>query len=299
MPPGAVAFSAATEPAIRGEVTGEGAPIVLCHGLTATRRSVVHGSRRLERGGFLTIAYDARGHGESDAAPAGEGYGYPQLVTDLEAVVESQVGKERVVLAGHSMGAHTAIAFALRHPSRVAALIAIGPTHTGTQAALSTDIGANAASVAGQSLTYWDGLAAALEEDGIDGFVDYIDRTQTIAPAWRESVLRFTRERMERHRHLGAVVEALREVPRSRPFEDMAELEGLSVPTLVVASYDAADPGHPYAVAQAYAERIPAAQLISEAEGQSPLAWQGGRLSREIEAFCAKPAVSERLQAAS
>ncbi len=79
----------------------------------------------------------------------------------------------------------------------------------------------------------------------------------------------------------------------------MTELESLTVPTLVVASHDAADPGHPYAVAQAYAERIPAARLVSEAEGQSPLAWQGGRLSREIEAFCAEPAVRERLRGAS
>src|SRR3954451_10891699 len=110
MPSAAAPFSAGHDPAIRGEVAGEGAPIVLCHGITATRRSVVHGSRRLERGGFLTIAYDARGHGTSDVAPAGEGYGYPRLVTDLEAVVGDQAGDERVVLAGHSMGAHTAIA---------------------------------------------------------------------------------------------------------------------------------------------------------------------------------------------
>ncbi|HEV2726871.1 MAG TPA: alpha/beta fold hydrolase, partial [Solirubrobacterales bacterium] len=54
---------------------GEGPPVVLCHGITATRRYVVHGSRMLERGGFRTVAYDARGHGKSDPAPAGEGYG--------------------------------------------------------------------------------------------------------------------------------------------------------------------------------------------------------------------------------
>jgi len=285
MPPRAVAFSTRTEPAIRGEVAGEGPPIVLCHGLTATRRSVVHGSRRLERSGFLTISYDARGHGTSDVAPAGEGYGYPRLVTDLEAVVRDQAVEERVVLAGHSMGAHTAIAFALRHPERVAALIAIGPTHTGTRTASSTDTGANAACVAAEPLAYWDGLADALEQGGIDGFVGYIDRNQDIDLRWRDSVLRFTRERMERHRHLDALVAALREVPRSQPFATVAELEGLAVPTLVVASHDAADPGHPYAVAAEYAARIPGARLVSEPEGQSPLAWQGGRLSREIEAF--------------
>jgi hypothetical protein len=90
---------------------------------------------------------------------------------------------------------------------------------------------------------------------------------------------------MERHRHLDAIVDALREVPRSRPFESLDVLEQLTVPTLVVASHDAADPGHPYATAAEYASRMPAAQMTSEAEGESPLAWQGGRLSRAIEDF--------------
>ncbi|HET7485964.1 MAG TPA: alpha/beta hydrolase, partial [Solirubrobacterales bacterium] len=118
--------------------------------------------------------------------------------------------------------------------------------------------------------------------------VDYIDRFQEVDPAWRDSVLRFTRERMLRHRHLDAIVAALREVPRSRPFEALAQLGSIEVPALVVASHDAADPGHPYAVAAAYAEHLQDARLISEGEGESPLAWQGGRLSRAISAFAAQ-----------
>ncbi len=117
------------------------------------------------------------------------------------------------------------------------------------------------------SLEYWDGLSDALADGGIDGFVTYIDRHQRIDPAWRDSVLRFTRERMLRQRHLEALVEALREVPRSRPFEALSDLEGLEVPTLVVASHDRADPGHPYAIAEDYAEALPRAQLISEERG--------------------------------
>lgn len=272
MPDEAKEFAAGSGPALRGETAGEGTPIVLCHGVTATRRSVVHGSRRLERAGHRVIGYDARGHGESDPAPAEQDYGYPRLVADLQTVIEAQAGGTPAVIVGHSMGAHTAVALALREPGLVAGLVVIGPAYDG--------------SIETESLRYWDGLAAALKEAGIDGFVSYIGRSQEIAPAWRDSVLRFTRERMERHRHLDAVVAALHDVPRSRPFESLAELEGLAVPTLVVASHDAADPGHPYAVAREYAERIPRASLISEPEGQSPLAWQGGRLSREIEAFC-------------
>ncbi len=269
-------FVVGERPAIRGEVAGEGSPIVLCHGITATRRYVVHGSRALERAGHTVVSYDARAHGESDPAPDGRGYGYPELVGDLEAVLAATVVEQRFVLAGHSMGAHTAVTYALRHPERLSGLVVVGPVYMGE--------------ISAETLAYWDGLAAALETGGVDGFVEYIDRNQETDPAWRDSVLRFTRERMLRHRHPEALVEALRQVPRARPFEAMAELESIQIPALVVASHDAADPGHPRHVAEAYAEYLPQSRLTGEAEGESPLAWQGGRLSREIAAFCAEVA---------
>jgi hypothetical protein len=136
-------------------------------------------------------------------------------------------------------------------------------------------------------------LAAGLERDGVDGFMEAFDRG--LDPAWRETVLRFTRERMNEHLYPDAVARALREVPRSAPFDAMSDLEFLDVPTLVVASHDVADPGHPYAVGAAYAEAIPGARLISEQEGASPLAWQGGRLARAIGEFADSPPVHSRL----
>jgi pimeloyl-ACP methyl ester carboxylesterase len=253
---------------------GEGPPVVLCHGITATRRYVLHGSKALPRAGYTVITYDARGHGESDPAPMGEGYGYPRLVDDLERVVETEVGEERFLLGGHSMGAHTAVAYALRHPQRLAGLVLIGPTFRGT--------------IEDSSLEYWDGLAAALEADGVDGFVSYIGEKQGTDPRWRDSVLRFTRERLLRQQHPEALVQALREVPRSRPFESFEQLTAIEAPALVVASNDDADPGHPYEAAATYAEALPAARLISEDPGESPLAWQGGKLSRALAEFYAE-----------
>ena len=50
----------------------------------------------------------------------------------------------------------------------------------------------------------------------------------------------------------------------------------------VVASRDEADPEHPYATGERYADAIPGARLVSEEEGKSPLAWQGGQLSSVI-----------------
>jgi 3-oxoadipate enol-lactonase len=274
----AAEFAVGPAPVLRGTAAGEGTPIVLCHGLTASRRYVVHGSRALERAGHRVITYDARGHGESDPAPPGQSYGYPELIGDLERVVEAEVATERFLLAGHSMGAHTAVGYALAHPERLSGLVVIGPTYAGE--------------VSAATLAYWDGLAGALEGEGIDGFVEYLTREGETAADWRESVARISRERMELHRDPRELARALRETPASRPFGSLADLGGLDVPTLVVASHDEADPGHPYAVAAAYAEALPRARLISEDEGQSPLAWQGGRLSREIALFAVEPDVA-------
>jgi len=264
-------FALGPDPSLQGEAMGEGPPVVLCHGITATRRTVLHGSKALPRAGYEVITYDARGHGASDPAPVGEGYGYPELVGDLERVVAAEVGEGRFLLGGHSMGAHTAVSYALRHPDRIAGLVLIGPVYAGA--------------IEPESPAYWDGLAAALEADGIDGFVAYIDERQGIDPRWRDSVLRFTRERLLAQEHPEALVEALREVPRSRPFESLAELRELELPALIVASNDDADPGHPYEAAAAYAEALPRARLVSEEPGESPLAWQGGKLSRALAAF--------------
>jgi pimeloyl-ACP methyl ester carboxylesterase len=274
-------FTVEPEPRVQGDEAGEGPPVVLCHGITATRRYVLHGSKALPRAGHAVITYDARGHGESDPAGTGESYGYPELVGDLERVVEERLDKgERFLLGGHSMGAHTAIAYALRHPQRLAGLVVIGPTYLGA--------------IRQSSLDYWDGLAGALDSDGVDGFVAYIGERQGIDPRWRDSVLRFTRERMLAQQHPEALVRALREVPRSQPFGSLDELRDLQVPALVVASNDDADPGHPYAAAAAYAEALPQARLISEAEGESPLAWQGGKLSRALASFYAEALSSAR-----
>jgi pimeloyl-ACP methyl ester carboxylesterase len=271
------AFVVEPEPRLRGETLGDGPPVVLCHGITATRRYVLHGSAALPRAGYALTTYDARGHGESEPAPAGQGYGYPELVADLERVVEAEVGEQRFVLGGHSMGAHTAAAYALRHPDRLAGLVLIGPTYLGA--------------VEESSIAYWEGLATALEEGGVDAFVAYLGANQGIDPAWRASVQRFTRERLLLQRSPAALAQALRETTRSHPFGGLEELRALELPALVVASRDDADPGHPFAAAAAYAETLPQGRLASEGEGESPLAWQGGRLSRAIAAFCGEPGV--------
>ena len=71
-------------------------------------------------------------------------------------------------------------------------------------------------------------------------------------------------------------------MPRSAAFASWDQLGRLDLPVTVVASRDEADPEHPYATGERYAEAIPGARLVSEEPGKSPLAWQGGQLSRVI-----------------
>jgi pimeloyl-ACP methyl ester carboxylesterase len=254
---------------LSGETLGEGPDVVLMHGLTATRRYTVMGSKSLPRTGFRLTTYDARGHGESSPAPHGKAYEYRNLVDDLRAVLD-HLGAERAAIGGASMGAHTAMAFALAYPERVSALIQITPAYDGAR----DEEG---------DLAAWDRLADGLEHGGVDGFLAAYN--PKVDERYRDTVMTVTRQRLERHRNPEAVADALRVVPRSQAFDGLEELEHVDIPTLIVASRDEADPGHPYAVGAAYAERLPNAKLVTEEEGKSPLAWQGARLSKEIAEF--------------
>lgn len=260
----------ATGPRLAAEAAGEGPAVVLLHGLTATRRYVVMGSRALERGGHRVIAYDARGHGESSPAPESSAYEYRHLVEDLEAVLD-HAGAERAVVVGASMGAATGMAFALDRPERVAALVQITPAYDGRPR---TDPAER---------EHWRTLADALERDGPDGFLAAY--RPSVGGRFEETVRAFTRQRLERHRHPGAVADALRVVPASAAFGGLEQLERVEAPVLVVGSRDEADPDHPLAVAEAYAERLPRAELLVEEPGRPPLAWRGALLSRAILAF--------------
>ncbi len=255
---------------LSGEERGaqDGAPFVLLHGLSATRRYVVMGSRTLERSGGRVIAYDARGHGRSAPAPE-RAYGYEHLSDDLAAVLDA-AGMQRALLAGASMGAHTALRFTLAHPERVAALALITPAFEPDRQSSAEELG------------QWDALAAGLREGGVEGFVGAY-QLEAIPEAWRGTVETVLRQRILAHEHPDAVADALEVVPRSRPFEEIAELATITVPALVIASRDEVDPGHPLAVGERYARAIPGAELSVEQAGpppRSPLAWQGGQLSK-------------------
>jgi pimeloyl-ACP methyl ester carboxylesterase len=248
---------------LSGEQAGEGPSIVLLHGLTATRRYVLMGSRTLERSGHHVIAYDARGHGRSAPAATPAAYGYELLVEDLCALL-AELQIKRAVLAGASMGAHTAVRFALERPEQVTALCLITPAFDPDGA---------------PDYSVWDALAQGLREGGVEGFLAAYD-LQAVPVGWRDTLAKVLRQRLAAHEHPAAVADALEAVPRSRPFHSWAELKRIEAPTVVVASRDQADPGHPLAVGERYAMAVAGAEFRVEHPGSSPIAWQGGQLSR-------------------
>ncbi len=164
--PGVGTLSVVTDDGVTlaGEESGAGPAIVLLHGLTATRRYVVMGSRLLERSGLRVVAYDARGHGRSTPAPEPGAYGYDRLTRDLPAVLDA-LGIDRAILAGASMGAHTLVRFTLRHPERVAALALITPF-------LRSRRGHDRARMRSST---WDTLAGGLRDGGVEGFLAAYD----------------------------------------------------------------------------------------------------------------------------
>ncbi|MBX6369734.1 MAG: alpha/beta fold hydrolase [Rhodospirillales bacterium] len=93
------------------------------HRLLAVLGAVAFGTAGLLPGRRSTH----RGHG--DSAKPGTGYRFEDFARDLRDVMD-ELGIERAVVVGHSMGSLVATRFALDNPSRVEALVLIGACAT-------------------------------------------------------------------------------------------------------------------------------------------------------------------------
>jgi pimeloyl-ACP methyl ester carboxylesterase len=93
--------------------------VLLVHGWTCSIAFWGAQINDLLAAGYRVAAYDQRGHGGS-AAPGPAGYSPAALADDLSAVLD-EVAREgrKVVVAGHSMGSMTLVAFGARHPDQL------------------------------------------------------------------------------------------------------------------------------------------------------------------------------------
>jgi len=104
----------------------DGPLVLLQHGGGQTRHAWKGAGEKLGQAGYHAIAFDARGHGDSDWAPDGQ-YGQDVMVEDLKCVIAA-LGNKRPVLVGASMGGGTS-------------LVAVGEDHVDATALVMVDIG--------------------------------------------------------------------------------------------------------------------------------------------------------------
>ena len=100
---------------------GEGRAILCVHGLTANCRCWDTMAASLAPR-YKLIALDLRGRGLSEKPP--EGYFVEQHCRDIEAVIEN-LGIERPILMGHSLGALIALVFTALRPELSVGLVLV------------------------------------------------------------------------------------------------------------------------------------------------------------------------------
>ena len=112
---------------IAGDAWGnpDGPLVLLQHGGGQTRHAWKGTGQLLGEVGYYAVAFDARGHGDSDWAPDGV-YSQDVMVRDLECVIAA-LGRPRPVLVGASMGGGTS-------------LVAVGEDHVDASALIMVDI---------------------------------------------------------------------------------------------------------------------------------------------------------------
>lgn len=111
----------ASPPRLFVTVDGRGPVLLLAHGFGGSARNFNPQVRAL-RDRVCVVRYDARGHGRSAAPRDAAAYSPEAFVDDLRAVLDA-TGAESAVVGGLSMGAATALRFALAEPARVRGLL--------------------------------------------------------------------------------------------------------------------------------------------------------------------------------
>jgi 3-oxoadipate enol-lactonase len=196
------------------EVRGAGSAIVLLHPFPFSR-DIWGGLTEVLALCHQVIAVDARGFGETPLGAAG--YTIADLADDVVGLLD-HLGVARATVLGMSMGGYTALACALRHPSRVAALVLADTRAAADPPAMrAARDGAIARIRASGSGPYLDGSMARL-------------LSTTAAPSLVTFLRGWAEDRAE---SLIAGIEALRDRPDRR-----AELGAVRCPTLTIRGAD-------------------------------------------------------------
>jgi pimeloyl-ACP methyl ester carboxylesterase len=105
------------------EVHGSGPPLLLTHGYSSTSAMWQGQIAALSKHHRLVL-WDMRGHGQSDYPDDPALYSEALTVADMAALLD-EVGAERAIVGGLSLGGYMSLAFYRAHPGRVRALLII------------------------------------------------------------------------------------------------------------------------------------------------------------------------------
>ena len=107
---------------VHHQIKGEGADVVLIHGITSTMAIWYTRVMPALTARYRVTAYDLRGHGYTDVTPSG--YTSADMAGDLLALLD-HLGIERARLVGHSFGGSVGLHLALLHPERVEGVVLV------------------------------------------------------------------------------------------------------------------------------------------------------------------------------
>jgi pimeloyl-ACP methyl ester carboxylesterase len=105
-------------------VDGTGRPVLLSHGYGATSAMFSPNVPALARDNRV-VTWDLRGHGASESPADPACYRADSAIADMAALLD-ELGIDRAVLGGHSLGGYLSLSFALAYPDRVTGLVLIG-----------------------------------------------------------------------------------------------------------------------------------------------------------------------------
>jgi pimeloyl-ACP methyl ester carboxylesterase len=226
-----------------GVEQGEGRPIILLHGGVADHLASVILGRTLG-GRHHLITPDLRASGRS--VYAGE-LGWDLLADDLAALMR-RFELPRAVIGGTSMGSAVALRFALHHPSAVAGLVLVAPVYRGAALGFTPTQAA--------TMEVMDCFGRRALASGVGALRPLYERLPEPARALALAML-------ERFDAASLATTTAFLASLVQPFEDVAELQRVTAPALIVPG---TDDQHPPDVADLYAQHLPQRWLAPPGE---------------------------------
>ena len=263
---------------VRG--SGPGTPLVIANGGPGFDHSYLLCGDvwdRLARGRKV-VFYDQRGNGRSSALKDGQACGLAEQIDDLDAL-RAHLGLQKIDLLGHSWGGYLVMAYAARHPDRIAHLMIVDSAAPKIQ-----DTVFLFKNIYPETTTREDALAFAVE----------LGEEKAIAADLHEymTMLFYTPEARDAFMARSSSFVYRQKVNRSvwndlQRFDLNPELPKFKFPTLVVTGrYDF---NVAPSVAWAIHKSIPGSELaIFEKSGHLPFCEEPAAFLKRIEAFLSK-----------